>query len=114
MEAHTEVQGHPLAVPVFEPGRLARTEPLRDGSITGLADETRRRDRVYRRLLGLADVVASFVAAYVAITRLGPDTLHPQALLVAPGILIAAKAIGLYDRDELLIRKTTVEELPRL
>jgi exopolysaccharide biosynthesis polyprenyl glycosylphosphotransferase len=70
---------------------------------------------VSRRSLAIADIAASLLAAYLALTLLGDDTMHLAAvLLVPPGILIAAKAIGLYDRDELLIRKTTVEELPKL
>jgi exopolysaccharide biosynthesis polyprenyl glycosylphosphotransferase len=113
MEAHSQVQGHPLSVPT-----LAPSTTLRDGKSAAhaglLERETRRRDRVFRRLLATADVTAGFIAAFVAITQLGPDSLHPAALLVAPGLLIAAKSFGLYDRDELLIRKTTVEELPKL
>jgi exopolysaccharide biosynthesis polyprenyl glycosylphosphotransferase len=113
MEAHTQVQGHPLSVPALAPS-ATRNDGEARANIALLGDETRRRDRVFRRLLGLADVVAAFIAAGLAITELGPDSLHPAALLVAPGLLIAAKSLGLYDRDELLIRKTTVEELPKL
>src|SRR3954453_2321215 len=105
MEAHTEVQGHPLRVPA-----VAGPAPLPFGtgaSSEELTAETRRRDRIYRRLLGLARIVAALLAAPLAIPQRGPDGLHAAALLVAPGMLVAAKALGLYDRDELLIRKTT-------
>src|SRR5690242_18499478 len=116
MEAHTEVSGHPhaLTVPAFEAGFSSVASGPAD-RLTVLGEETRRRDRVSRRALALADIAASLLAAYLALTLLGDDTLHLAAvLLVPPGILIAAKAIGLYDRDEMLIRRTTVEELPKL
>src|SRR6188508_393402 len=116
MEAHTEVSGHPhaLSIPAFEAGFSSVASDPTD-RLAALGEQTRRRDRVSRRTLALADVAASLLAAYLALTLLGDDALHLSAvLLVPPGILIAAKAIGLYDRDELLIRKTTVEELPKL
>jgi exopolysaccharide biosynthesis polyprenyl glycosylphosphotransferase len=116
MEAHTEVPGHPhaLSIPAFDAG-IAASALSRPDRIAQLSDETSRRDRVHRRMLGLADIIASLFAAYLALTQLGDDSVQLAAvLLVPPGILIAAKAIGLYDRDELLIRKTTVEELPKL
>jgi exopolysaccharide biosynthesis polyprenyl glycosylphosphotransferase len=113
MEAHTQVQGHPLSVPSLAPSSRYHDGTAR-ANVAMLGSETRRRDRTFRRLLGLADIAAGFVAATVAITQIGPDSLHPAALLVAPGLLIVAKSLGLYDRDELLIRKSTVEELPKL
>jgi exopolysaccharide biosynthesis polyprenyl glycosylphosphotransferase len=79
-----------------------------------LEAETRHREHLQRRALAAADMLSAFLAAVLAITELGPDRLHPAALIVAPLLLISAKAIGLYDRDELLIRKTTVDELPKL
>jgi exopolysaccharide biosynthesis polyprenyl glycosylphosphotransferase len=44
----------------------------------------------------------------------GGDKLQPSVLLVVPLIVIAAKVQGLYDHDDLVMVKSTVDELPRL
>ena len=45
---------------------------------------------------------------------LGDDALNPIALLALPLVLVVGKLTGLYDRDEHLIRKTTLDEVPAL
>lgn len=72
------------------------------------------RDARYRRLLALADAAAATAALLVAVVALGDDRLLPGALLVVPLALGVARLHGLYERDELLICRTTLEETPRL
>ena len=76
--------------------------------------EARRRERTYRRLLALADVLVAAVAVFVAIDAIGGFTLRPAYLLLAPLVVLAAKLGGLYDKDELVIEHSTLNELPRL
>ena len=38
----------------------------------------------------------------------------PARLLVVPIVIVASKLMGLYDRDELVLRKTTLDEAPAL
>ena len=45
---------------------------------------------------------------------IGGYALHPLYVLVAPLIVLAAKVGGLYDKDELVIDHSTLNELPRL
>jgi exopolysaccharide biosynthesis polyprenyl glycosylphosphotransferase len=71
------------------------------------------RDAVYRRTLAAADVVAA-VVALVLFTRLGGDTVRPATLLVIPMIVLVGKVIGLYDREELVLRRSTLDEAPAL
>jgi exopolysaccharide biosynthesis polyprenyl glycosylphosphotransferase len=76
--------------------------------------EARRRDAIYRRLLAGADALAfalAFALGTVAVERLAPT---PFALLVIPALIVAAKALGLYDRDQHLVHKTTLDEVPKL
>jgi exopolysaccharide biosynthesis polyprenyl glycosylphosphotransferase len=40
--------------------------------------------------------------------------LTPRLLVVFPALVLAAKLNGLYDRDELVVRKTTLDEAPGL
>jgi exopolysaccharide biosynthesis polyprenyl glycosylphosphotransferase len=74
-----------------------------------------RRDALFRRMLVLADVVA-IVAAFVLTVVLARRSLQLTWAGVAaiPILVIAAKINGLYDRDETLLRKTTLDEAPKL
>jgi len=64
--------------------------------------------------LGLADVLSLSVAVLLSTVILGDDALTPLILLAPFGIVVAAKLAGLYDRDEHLIHKTTLDEIPAL
>jgi exopolysaccharide biosynthesis polyprenyl glycosylphosphotransferase len=78
-------------------------------------ENVRKRDRRYRRLLGLADVLAMTLALAICVPLLGEgDTLSPLVGAGAPLILVLSKVLDLYDRDELLLHKTTLDEAPKL
>jgi exopolysaccharide biosynthesis polyprenyl glycosylphosphotransferase len=72
------------------------------------------RDWIYRRALAVADVAAAGIAVLIGVPILGHDTLNPAALLALPLVLVVGKLTGLYDRDENLVRKTTLDEVPTL
>jgi exopolysaccharide biosynthesis polyprenyl glycosylphosphotransferase len=73
-----------------------------------------RRDALYRRLLAVADVVGAMLAVWLCVSVVGSDALELGTVLVIPLVVIVSKVIGLYDRDELLIHKTTLDEAPAL
>jgi exopolysaccharide biosynthesis polyprenyl glycosylphosphotransferase len=74
-----------------------------------------RRDALFRRSLLAADVV-SIVVALTLTVGLSSRALHLTwgAIACVPLLLIWAKLNGLYDRDETLLRKTTLDETPKL
>lgn len=75
---------------------------------------SQRRDALFRRSLAASDCLAMLVAL-VAVTALFPSLrLLPPALAIWPLTVLAGKLFGLYDRDETVLRKTTLEEMPRL
>ena len=76
--------------------------------------DVRQRERIYRRSLVCADALAAALAALLAIDVIGGYALRPLYLLVVPLIVLAAKVGGLYDKDELVIDHSTLNELPRL
>jgi exopolysaccharide biosynthesis polyprenyl glycosylphosphotransferase len=76
--------------------------------------EVRRRERVFRRSLATADMLSAALMVFAVITLVEGDRLKLTYLLVVPFVALVAKLQGLYDRDELVIHKTTLEELPRL
>jgi len=74
-----------------------------------------RRDALFRRCLLVADVVA-IVGAFlltVGVSR-GSVQLTWAGVAAVPILVVGAKLTGLYDRDETLLRKTTLDEAPRL
>ncbi len=73
-----------------------------------------RRDRTYRRALAISDAAAMCLALFIAIGSFGGELPRVTALLAIPVVVLVAKTIGLYDRDELLLRKTTLDEAPQL
>ncbi len=72
------------------------------------------RERNYRLALAFADAAAAGVSLLVAFAVVGGVQLRLAYVLALPVIVAAAKILGLYDRDELVIHKATTEELPRL
>jgi exopolysaccharide biosynthesis polyprenyl glycosylphosphotransferase len=74
-----------------------------------------RREARYRQCLLGADLLAGFIAFAVVLDLAGGDAQRLLVSLVAlPVLAILAKVQGLYDRDDLLVRKTTIDEIPRL
>jgi exopolysaccharide biosynthesis polyprenyl glycosylphosphotransferase len=74
-----------------------------------------RRDALFRRLLVVADVVA-IVGAFLLTIGFARQSLELTWAAVAgvPILVVCAKLTGLYDRDETLLRKTTLDEAPKL
>ncbi len=75
-----------------------------------------RRDAVLRRALALTDVVAAFTALVVAafVVPGGSVSLGLAAIVLAPLVVGMSKALGLYDRDQYVVRRTTIDEIPTL
>ncbi|HTB50452.1 MAG TPA: sugar transferase [Solirubrobacteraceae bacterium] len=73
------------------------------------------RDALFRRLLFTGDVLAILGAFALAIELTGGQ-LHLLRICLAalPLVVLGAKLFGLYDRDEAVIRKTTLDEAPKL
>lgn len=73
-----------------------------------------RRDRRYRWSLATADVGAVAFAVWLCTSVLGSDGPTLAVLLALPAVVLLGKVFGLYERDELVLHKTTVEEAPKL
>jgi exopolysaccharide biosynthesis polyprenyl glycosylphosphotransferase len=74
-----------------------------------------RRDSIFRRMLLAADASA-ILGAFLLTMALSSRSLQLTWASIAalPILLIGAKVSGLYDRDDALLRKTTLDEAPRL
>ncbi len=94
-------------------------EGISDGAERGSAWGYRAsltRDATFRRALAIADVTAAYGALLIATLLIGDSAprLRLFAVLIAPLLVVACKAIGLYDRDQHILRKTTIDELPAI
>ena len=74
----------------------------------------RRRDRVFRRALVGADVFSGLLVVGLDIRVFGALGPGMTGLALLPLIVLINTASGLYKRDELLLRKSTLEEGPAL
>lgn len=75
-----------------------------------------RRDAIFRRSLAVSDVVATSLSLLFAITVMRPGgvSVRPVDLLIGPFVILASKALGLYDRDQHVLRKATLDEAPSI
>jgi exopolysaccharide biosynthesis polyprenyl glycosylphosphotransferase len=117
-DAILELPGSQAADPFSELLDLRRRHNAAHAVVVDRASEAvlevRSRERIYRRSLVAADALAALFAVLAAIDGFGGYRLRPLYLLVAPLIVLAAKVGGLYDKDELVLDHSTLNELPRL
>lgn len=73
-----------------------------------------RRDALFRRALAAADCAGLALALLTVVAAFPSMRLRPSALATLPPLVLCAKLFGLYDRDETLLRRTTLEEMPKL
>jgi exopolysaccharide biosynthesis polyprenyl glycosylphosphotransferase len=117
----------PAALPVSSPRFRRRPGRFRPVAVEAVEDRagmpilegrprqrTLAREGLHRRALMLADVLAAALALGLALYGAGQAPSPVLLILVLPAIVVVNKAAGLYDRDELVLRKTTLEEAPAL
>jgi exopolysaccharide biosynthesis polyprenyl glycosylphosphotransferase len=71
------------------------------------------RDAVFRRLLAVADLAAA-AGAIAVVAILAGHSIPFASLATIPLIVILAKLSGRYDYDDVVLRKSTLEEAPSL
>ena len=108
-----ELSGARIPTAATESGSATVTEAI--GGEAPFAGRSRpiRRDAFFRRSLAVADVVAA-LGCLTVIGALSRDGVELAAVLAAVVIVPVAKLMGRYDRDELVLRKSTLEEFPAL
>jgi exopolysaccharide biosynthesis polyprenyl glycosylphosphotransferase len=85
--------------------------------IEGLYDPApswRRRQAVHRRFLGTGDVLASTLALALVLALPGGAHLGPVVLAGMPVIVLIFKLAGLYERDQMRLVRSTLDEVPLL
>ena len=62
----------------------------------------------------MADVLSAAVAVLLPVAIVGDDSLRIWFLCALPLVIVVSKVVGLYDREALVLRSSTLEEAPRL
>ena len=102
-----------VALPQPRPARQQYSFGLSDAP--GLVSQRARlRDAIFRRSLILADVLATGLAMTFAVRVIAGAGLRPAVVGGLLAVVFAGKVLGLYDRDELVFNKSTLDELPKL
>ena len=74
-----------------------------------------RREAQQRRLLAIGDVLAATLALWLVLTLPGSSDQPGIAVLAAmPLVILVFKIAGLYDRDQLRLVHSTLDEAPQL
>ncbi|MFL5895691.1 MAG: sugar transferase [Thermoleophilaceae bacterium] len=110
-----------LAARVFAAERRLHDRPTDGGAdFVELSDEeglvsagARRHDAIYRRSLIAADVLAAAGAFWFAVVYVGDTAFRPALVAAIPLVVLLGKLLGLYDRDEHVFHKSTLDEAPR-
>jgi exopolysaccharide biosynthesis polyprenyl glycosylphosphotransferase len=103
-------RGRDGVAPGVEP-RAADVQGVTEGDAT---DSSLARDAIYRRLLAGADIAAATFAFVITVSVVGSDTLGLLAAAAIAMVVPVCKLGGLYDRDEHLLHKQTLDEAPAL
>jgi exopolysaccharide biosynthesis polyprenyl glycosylphosphotransferase len=92
--------------------------PPRRPDVIGVAGRTLptllRREALHRRLLGVSDLLATALALTLVLNVLGQDQAGLLVLAGLPLVMVLFKIAGLYDRDQLRIAHSTLDEAPML
>ena len=76
--------------------------------------EVLQREARFRRPLIAADAIAAALAVFVAALISGTAPAGPSAALAIPLVVLLAKLHGLYERDAVLVHKSTLDEIPSI
>jgi exopolysaccharide biosynthesis polyprenyl glycosylphosphotransferase len=113
-----EPAGHASTVPAGLPDfAITDVEPEAASSDARILSRRRqlvRRDSAFRRALGVGDMLSILLALVATSVLFGSGGITWATLAVPPLFVLVCKALGLYDRDEHLIHKTTLDEIPAL
>jgi exopolysaccharide biosynthesis polyprenyl glycosylphosphotransferase len=99
--------------PTWADRRFVATREIGDGEQVAplrAVEGSLKREQVYRRALAASDVLAA-VATMLVISAVRGSAPSPVMFFVVPAIaILISKIQGLYDRDDMVMQKSTVHE----
>lgn len=97
-----------LSGPAF--GAVRRAFPILEAPSPA---EIEIREGLYRRYLGAMDCLVAIVAV-ILVTTLWGQSVALASLAAGPLVVLMHKLAGLYDRDELVLKRSTLDEVPAI
>ena len=96
--------------------RLPEAKPFSTNEVEGLiSPNARLRDAIFRRGLVAADMLAAGIALGFSVSAVaGPSVRATVVVALMLVVVLVGKLLGLYDRDELVFHKATLDEVPKL
>ncbi|MEA2494722.1 MAG: hypothetical protein QOJ29_2633 [Thermoleophilaceae bacterium] len=79
-----------------------------------ISPNARKRDAIVRRSLVAADVMAAGVAMAFGVVTVAGASFRPAFVFALLVVVAVGKLLGLYDRDELVFHKATLDEIPQI
>jgi exopolysaccharide biosynthesis polyprenyl glycosylphosphotransferase len=98
----------PVAVRLADPTTTVQRRPVT------ARNRVARSDALRRRLLAAADLGAAVFSILLCVAVVGDDRIRGATLLGVLLVVPISKIIGLYERDEVLIHRTTIDEAPTM
>jgi exopolysaccharide biosynthesis polyprenyl glycosylphosphotransferase len=91
--------------------RQPSSTPITEGEAS---PETTLREGLYRRTLALADGAAALLLLVVFLPVFGQSPPLLVSVIAVPVLVLLGKLTGLYERDEVVLNKSTLDETPLL
>lgn len=95
---------------------LVRDEPDTSGFVAEapVGRDTARRDARYKWALVAADLIAAVSGLAISLSVLGGSGAVRPGTALLPAVILGGKAGGLYERDQHLLTKRTLDEAPQV
>ena len=107
----------PAPAPASPSTRVAYLHPTDARPVAEAGEETAippvGRDATFRRLLALADLMAAG-GGLLVLNLLAGRAFDLPGLVAVPLIVLIAKLMGRYDQEDMLLRRSTLDEIPVL
>ena len=87
--------------------------PARDRPASAI-EQGYRHDQIYRHTLAASDALGAVASLFLCSLALGAPGLQWPAVFVPGLVVLVSKIIGLYDHDNLVLRRSTLDEVPEL
>lgn len=81
-------------------------------------DQSRARaasdETILRRTMAVTDLASAAAAMALTNAVVGAASIGPTSYVALAGVILLMKILGLYDRDAVLLHKTTLDDMPQI
>ncbi|MFT4049433.1 MAG: sugar transferase [Solirubrobacterales bacterium] len=81
----------------------------KQGRARAASDET-----ILRRAMAVTDMASAAAAMAITSALVGTASIGTTSYIALAGVIVLMKILGLYDRDAVLLHKTTLDDMPQI